>query len=241
MNVPAPKFQAHNIRLADGERTNLELPPIERQPWVTSACDLLDLMLPIRDGLRVADLGCLEGGYAVEFARRFRLMEIVGLEVRDSNFACCQYARDRVQLPNLKFVQDNAWNLAAHGQFDAIFCGGLLYHLDRPREFLKLLSEHCRVLVLNTHFATDQPHVKHTLSDIVHHEGLLGRWYREFGNDADFAARENFPWSSWDNRRSFWIHRRAIGPALRDAGFRMILEHTEIDCGDDRGVFVAIK
>jgi hypothetical protein len=46
---------------------------------------MLNLVFP--DGLRgkrIADLGCLEGGYAVEFARLG--MNATGIEVRDSNF-----------------------------------------------------------------------------------------------------------------------------------------------------------
>lgn len=30
--------------------------------------------------------------------------ESLGVEVRDTNFACCEYVRKNVKLPNLKFV-----------------------------------------------------------------------------------------------------------------------------------------
>jgi hypothetical protein len=30
--------------------------------------------------------------------------DAVGIEVRDSNFAACQYVRERVNLPNLSFI-----------------------------------------------------------------------------------------------------------------------------------------
>jgi hypothetical protein len=47
------------------------------------------------EGLRIADLGCLEGGYAVEFTR-MGFSEVVGIEVRKSNFANCMFVKERV-------------------------------------------------------------------------------------------------------------------------------------------------
>src|SRR5260370_33262590 len=72
----------------------------------------------------------------------------------------CRYVQSKVNLPNLEFVRDDVWNIAAHGTFDAVFCCGLFYHLDKPREFLDLLSRVTkRLLILQTHFseAKDSP------------------------------------------------------------------------------------
>ena len=64
-------FTGHNIRLDDGSCT---LPSIglvmSDYPWFRSARRVLDLALPgDRRRYRLADLGCLEGGFSVEFAR----------------------------------------------------------------------------------------------------------------------------------------------------------------------------
>jgi 2-polyprenyl-3-methyl-5-hydroxy-6-metoxy-1,4-benzoquinol methylase len=105
-----------------------------------SAKRILETVLPSdKSRVRVADLGCLEGGYAVEFARK--RSQVLGVEVRESNMAACRHVQSGLNLPNLQFVQDNAWNVAKHGPFDAIFCCGLLYHLERPKEFLQTLSD----------------------------------------------------------------------------------------------------
>ena len=49
------------------------------------------------------------------------------------------------------FINDDVWNLPAHGPFDAAFCCGLLYHLDRPAEFIRLMSRCVRdVIILHT-------------------------------------------------------------------------------------------
>jgi hypothetical protein len=52
-------------------------------------------------------------------------MEAVGLEVRPNNFANCCYVKERTSLPNLVFVNDDAWNVDKYGVFDIVFCCGL--------------------------------------------------------------------------------------------------------------------
>ena len=47
-------------------------------------------------------------------------------------------------------------NLGDYGSFDVTFCCGLLYHLEDPVTFLRTVSQLTRrVLILQTHFATD--------------------------------------------------------------------------------------
>ena len=134
---------------------------------------------------------------------------------------------------NLTFIKEDARRIASHGNFDAIFCCGLFYHLDKPREFLQLLaSATSRLLILQTHFSTDGVHLpsrvlakfpalaqkvllKALASRVDHfslsrqsvNEGLRGRWFTEFPDNRSFAERETRKWSAWDNRRSFWVQR----------------------------------
>ena len=132
-------------------------------------------------GRRLVDLACLEGGYSVEFAR-LGFGEVLGIEVRQTNIQRCEYVRQRVNMPNLRFAQDDVWNLAHYGLFDAIFCCGIFYHLDRPRQFLGLLADSARRAVLiNTHFATADTNIAgpHELSEIEINEELPGRWFSE--------------------------------------------------------------
>jgi SAM-dependent methyltransferase len=175
------EFTAHNIRLDDGTYTKPEIGyPIDRHPNFLSARKILKTVFAAgATGIRIADLGCLEGGYAVEFARLG--FEVVGIEVRESNFAACTYVKEKTNLPNLSFVKDDALNIERYGSFDAIFCCGLLYHLDYPRKFINTLSAVCkRLLILQTHFAAPEGEkegnsnyeFKH-LSDITDNEGIL--------------------------------------------------------------------
>jgi len=146
-------------------------------------------------------------------------------------------------------VQDDAWNVAQRGEFDATFCCGLLYHLDKPLEFLRLLSKITRrILILQTHFseAKDSPAwirprqlrraiarilplrhtaaTTHRLSRLVKNEGLPGRLFSEFRNERAYRDRANRRWASWNNRQSFWIQREYLIQAIRDVGFDSVLE-----------------
>jgi 2-polyprenyl-3-methyl-5-hydroxy-6-metoxy-1,4-benzoquinol methylase len=245
----AVSFTSHNIRLDDGSFTKPDAGySMDVHPWFLAAKRLLDATFPgDKTQLRIADLGCLEGGYTVEFARLG--LKALGLDVREANIEACRYVQSKVHLPNLEFVRDDVWNIAAHGSFDATFCCGLFYHLDKPREFLELLSKVTkRLLILQTHFseAKDSPSwiqprrlrravgkllplkntgtTTHKLSLLTKNEGLPGRWLPEFRSKRAFLDRENRRWASWNNKQSFWIQREYLIQAIRDAGFDLVLE-----------------
>jgi 2-polyprenyl-3-methyl-5-hydroxy-6-metoxy-1,4-benzoquinol methylase len=242
------EFTNHNIRLDDGTFTKPEMgQSMESYAWFVSARRILETVFPgDRQKVRLVDLGCLEGGYAVEFARMG--FQVLGIEVRDSNMAACNYVKSKTNLPNLEFIQDNVLNLSRYGVFDVAFCSGLLYHFDKPKQFLEILSAAItKLVILQTHFSTDatfeesQPpswtqklfqkakvedHVpnKFNLSPLSENEGLMGRWFTEFPNEQSFSEREANKWASWDNRRSFWIQREYLLQAIQGVGFDLVLE-----------------
>jgi SAM-dependent methyltransferase len=242
-------FTSHNIRLDDGSYTKPEVGySMDVHPWLLAAKRILDATFPgDKSHLRIIDLGCLEGGYTVEFARLG--MNALGIDVRELNIEACRYVQSKVNLPNLQFAQDDVWNIAKYGHFDAVFCCGLFYHLDKPREFLKLMSQVTkRLLILQTHFseANDSPPIirprrfrravgrllplrntgttTHKLSLLTKHEGLPGRWLPEFRSKRAFLDRENRRWASWNNKQSFWIQREFLLQSLRDSGFDLVME-----------------
>ena len=247
-------FTAHNIRLDDGTLTKPGAPLIAESQWFLSTKRLLRTVFPNGlDGKRIADLGCLEGGYAVEFARMG--MEVIGLEVRPNNFANCTYVKDRLSLSNLQFVNDDAWNLPKYGMFDVVFCCGLLYHLARPVAFINMLSALCRkALILNTHFATERPSSVFPAGELTENEGVAGRWYVEYDAGLNAKSVTDLKWASWSNHKSFWIRREHIPEVLRDAGFQLVLEQFDFLDGriahellegtyatQSRGMFVGVK
>lgn len=150
----AVQFTAHNVRLDDGTLTIPESSrTLDESSWFISARGILETVFPgDKSHLRLADVGCLEGGYAVGFARMG--FQVLGIEVRELNMAACNYIKSKTNLPNLRFVHDNALNIANHGLFDTVFCCGLFYHLENPKQYLETLSSVTnKLLILQTHFS----------------------------------------------------------------------------------------
>ncbi len=220
-------FTAHNIRLDDGTLTKPEQAwQMEQVPLLRFTRQFLRMLFPDgAAGRRVVDLGCLEGGYTVELARDG--FDALGIEIRQSNFENCQRVKAGTNLPNLTFALDDVQNLANYGVFDAIFCCGLLYHLDEPRKFVDLMSQVCRrVVIIDTHIADTRPNGKFQLSKATEHEGWAGRWFNEF---KDENQRQGDKWSSWDNPKSFWPMKRDLMQGLNQAGFSMVMEYPIFD------------
>ncbi len=218
-------FTAHNILLPDGATTMPELNWFIADSPVTKAA-IHSLKLALGEdltGKSIVDLGCLEGGYTLEFAKLG--MRSVGLEVRQSNIENCRKIQDAFELPNMEFVQDDVWNLGNHGQFDAAFCCGLLYHLDRPAAFIDLLGRSAaRVAIIHTHFAReDDIEAFPQLSPLTDNEGLPGRWYGEHTAETT-EELEALKWTSWENRSSFWLTRPGIYECLHRAGYTAVYE-----------------
>lgn len=220
-------FTSHNIQLADGTYTiSKNQGVLADAEWLKSVVRTLRLVFSNRlDGKTIVDLGCLEGGYALEFARLG--MHATGMEVRQSNYENCQFVKSRAGVSNLHFVKDDVWNLGAYGQFDVCFCCGLLYHLDRPRAFMELMSQAARsAVIINTHFAPHCESDVFSLSPLTTNEGMPGRWYREHNAD-NMKERESYAWSSWTNKTSFWLTREAILHLLREFGFTVVFEQAD--------------
>ena len=239
-SLPAPEappteaFTAHNVRLDDGTQTFPAAGMLMSENGIFRAVTrLLRVIYP--DGLqgrRLVDIGCLEGGFATEFARLG--LVATGIEVRESNYRNCLRVKAGVDLPGLDFIKDDAANIASYGPFDVGFVCGLLYHLDRPKQFLTDVARVCRrALVLETHVATSEhsPAVDiYGLSEVTENEGLRGRWYPEH-EAMPSEQLDTLKWSSWSNNRSFWLQKECLLQLLKDIGFDIVLE--QFDCDDD--------
>jgi SAM-dependent methyltransferase len=246
-------FTAHNMVLADGSRS---MPGedllLEEHPLPQAVLKTLDAFFPQRQQgeFSVVDLGCLEGGYTALFARAG--FSALGIDGRPLNVARCEFGPGRLGLPDLRFVCDDVHNLAQYGSFDATFCCGLLYHLEDPIAFLRQVSQLTRrVLILQTHFATDSIPVRFpNLSELTTHEGVQGRWYAEHPEDATEEEMLSQAWSSIGNRRSFWVDKRHLLQTLVDLGFAPVFEQYDFLHGivEDnyiaewgRSLFVAVR
>jgi SAM-dependent methyltransferase len=249
----ATGFTAHNVVFADGSCTRPDDWPLADYARAKAALRMAKLLCPPTAAVtpRVVDLGCLEGGYAVEFARAG--YDVLGIEARSESVARCNYVAARAGLPNLRFVQDDVRNIASYGTFDIVFCCGLLYHLDQPAAFLSQLGDVTeRLLLLHTHYAETEPNPNYTLSAVVEHEGRLGRWWLEApgGTWGSLQQMEAATWASWGNTASFWPLKPHLLKAMQLGGFPIVCEQFDAldDIAEDpyierhsRSMFVGIK
>lgn len=236
---------------------------LNQEGWLTATLRTLRLIAGRGERLRIVDLGCLEGGYSIEFARCGH--DVVGIDAREIHIERANAAKSDLGLRNVEFVVDDVKNLARYGRFDVVFCCGLLYHLDNPHEFIDLVGQVCdRAFILNTHYAraidplydvdfdssTEADRIDHSLSELVEHEGLAGRWYHEYDSSAPRSEVENHSWAAYSNSRSFWPTKPALLAACRNAGFDTVYEqhdfvddiaHNQSGRISDRGMFCCVK
>lgn len=194
------------------------------------------------DGLRVLDLACLEGLYAVELARHGA--KVVGIEGREANIAKARFAQEVLALKQLEFHQDDVRNLSLqkHGEFDVVLCLGILYHLDAPDvfAFLERVAEVCRGLVLvDTHIS-----LASEKSCLYKGKKYWGKTYREHDPGATPAEKADRLWASLDNPESFWFTRASLYNALAHVGFTTVHEchmPPELEKPADRVTLLGVK
>lgn len=174
------------------------------------------------DALRILDLGCGEGVYAIEAA--LRGASVLALDARKARMDRGAEVAARLGLARLRFIQEDVRRISREriGGFDVVYLLGLLYHLDGSEVFavLESVRELCdRLLVVDT-LVTLAPDttVRWRGSDYA------GAIVREHG-DADTAEqRESRLLKSIDNACSFHFAKPDLLRALRDAGFTSVLE-----------------
>ena len=245
-------FSSHNVYLPDGQQTAPGLPLVRDADSYKAAAFAINSMFAPDDrpNTTLADLGCLEGGHSYEFA--LQGYDVTGFEARRANYLNAREIQKRAKLDNLRFVQGDVREELDGLEFDVVFCSGLLYHLDEPVSFLKLLGRVTRhLLVLNTHYSLQGGHSEASHGENswcqfgdFENEGRHGHWFYES------VTR----WDSVGNRRSFWLQKQElIDCLLEDAGFYQVSEiawqgatraaHVPGGAGyhADRGMFTAVK
>jgi SAM-dependent methyltransferase len=155
----------------------------------------------------ILEVGSLEGGQTFQLARR-RGTKITAIESRDFNIEKARFAQKLLKIKNVEFVQADleVTPLDTFGQFDAVLCCGVLYHLPRPWEFLDQIRSVTRCVYIGTHHAVEK-NVTETIN------GFPGHWYDEFGfGDA----------MSGMSPRSFWITLPSLIDRLKQNGFDQV-------------------
>jgi ubiquinone/menaquinone biosynthesis C-methylase UbiE len=191
--------------------------------------------------LRVLDLACAEGHYAIECAMQGA--EVVGIEFREESLARARFAKDYLRLDRLTFYQDDVRNLTRekYGTFDVVICSGILYHLDVPDvfHFVQRVYDVCTRLVFLDTEVVPRP------VETVEFEGFRyhGDWFIEHAERSDANTRQSNLWGSIDNARSFWFTHASLTNLMGRVGFTSFLESLvpHHDLFQGRRAYVAIK
>ena len=235
-------WTAHNIHLKDDIYTiapRIIGDEVRLRRIVQVVSDLLGGRI---EGARILDLACLEGMFAIEFARQ--KASCLGIEGREANIEKARFVKEALSLDNLELVQDDVRNLSPerYGYFDVVLCLGLLYHLDKPDvfSFIESLSAVSRRICIVDTRVTLHPKIQVEYNNHIYC-GIVGEEHEAADSKEKKLARL---WASLDNSENFYLSRPTICNALLHAGFTSVYQcniPAEPDKPADRIFFVAIK
>jgi len=214
-------WTAHNIRLGDGIATLSEAPTGDEVKLRRVTQIVSDLFCGDLAGLRVLDLACLEGMYAIELARRGA--EVVAIEGREANLDKARFAARVLGLEvdfRLGDVRDLSREL--HGEFDAVLCLGILYHLDADDlfPFVERLHEVTRrALVVDTGISIRAGETRAWQGHEYRGETLV-----EHAPESTEEERRQAVWSSLDNPSAWALTRPSLLRLLAETGFTSAYE-----------------
>ena len=233
--------------------TDLRLAAINRTITAYFGTDL--------SGLRIADLGCLEGGFSAAFAKRGA--EVVGLEAREINLAKARLLRRQMQLDNMALVQLDVKDFVVErfGVFDIVLALGIAYHLDRPAAWLRQIAATVgAMLIVDSHTAPEldsevallRPDLRglsRIETEYVGEQAYRGRWFFEFDEAISDVGRQDQVWASWSNHRSLWLTEESLVRALNHSGFDVVMQQHDatIDRHEfnrtefSRGMYIALR
>jgi SAM-dependent methyltransferase len=182
---------------------------------------VLDLAAPRIRGLRILDLGCGEGGFALELGKQGA--EVVAIEARAALAEKAEFAREALGLRHVAILHDDVRRLSPeeHGFFDVVLALGILDRLDAPALFdvAKRVAAVCKGFALVEARLATRPRASHACDGVV---------YRG-------ATR------TLDDKQSFLLTRASMLSLLARSGFTSIAETLDPDAAADAPCFVAFK
>jgi len=138
----------------------------------------------------VLELGSLEGGHSFAIARNPAVEKVVAVEARKANIEKASFIQNLLDIDNVEFIEMNLERskVTELGQFDAVFCSGVLYHLGEPWKLIEQCSGVSPRIFIWSQYACEKEARK--LSN-----GYRGKWWREGGWGDPLSGVSK--WSFW--------------------------------------------
>ena len=162
-------WRADNLRLAKNVYTigeGLEGHEARVRRAVQTVADLAASRIK---GLRILDLGCGEGGFALELGKQGA--EVVAIERRAALAEKAEFAREALGLRHVEILRGDVRRLSpeTHGFFDVVLALGILDRLDAPAVFdvAKRVGAVCKGFALVEARLAARPRASHVSDGIV--------------------------------------------------------------------------
>ena len=178
-------------------------------------------------GLKVLDLGCLEGGISIYLAKQGAVC--TGIDVRSSHLVKARFAANALGVGKRcnwlegDVTDETIWK--SLGKFDLVICSGLLYHIAAC-DIIPLLknlrhsSKQNGLTILDTNIS-HQPIHKFPLDDNL---SLHGHTWTEQNKCTSIEERKAAHWSSMMNDEAFWLTERSLANALVHSGYGTVIK-----------------
>jgi len=155
----------------------------------------------------ILELSSFEGAHTLQLAAPETTERVLGLEGRPEHAARARLVADLLGRGNIEFAVENleTVDLASYGRFEAVFCAGLLYHLEAPWRLLAEIGRVTDRLFLDTHYWSGP--------DVLEIDGHQGGWFDEGGYDDPLSGVGG---------RSFWLTAPALIQLLTEAGWTIL-------------------
>jgi SAM-dependent methyltransferase len=175
----------------------------------------------------VLELGSLEGGHTFPLAACPTIDRVVAVEGRRENMERAEFVRVVLNEVKITFVNANLEivPLSAFGQFDAIFCSGLLYHLPEPWKLIRQCGELVNRLFLATRYAREGE-----ATELIENR-YRSQIYNEGGPDEPLSGL---------SPSSRWLTLASLITMLGDVGYEKIqLLHHNMEHSQGPGIVIA--
>lgn len=156
----------------------------------------------------ILELGALEGAHTFMLGERPGVKRVLALEGREQNLRKARFVQDLLQARKVEFAQANLEeaDLSALGEFDVIFCSGLIYHLPEPWKLIEKLPAVAPNLFIWTHYAPEAD------AEIIS-QGMRGRIFFESGLEEPLSGM---------SPTSMWLTLGSLITALTRSGYETV-------------------